>query len=443
MLKNFFKYSVFLALFIIFITSILFGAVVKYHYDGGLKYKYLQKTVVFLSSVPVNFLIMIKNKSFDLDKPPILTKHKEKKRFERFIEKKRNALLVIPRFDHSLNKSIVEIIDLDNFEVIHSYRHNINEMHKRVKNTKMFNRIEIDHSSQRFEYMHPLILSDGSLISQYGPAYSIDFCSNLKWINDKIWFHHSTMMDHESNIWIGGQEKINSKYVEYNKTKDLDDNLIVKISKDGQTLYKKSIIEMLIENELIDKNILSHGKDPLHLNDIEPVLSDSKYWKKGDVFLSIRNQSAIIHYRPETNKIINYLVNGPFARQHDIDIISDKEISIFNNNNFFINDKYSEILIYNFENKKYKKKFNYELKKENFQTESNGLSEILKDGSLLVEETLHGRIILFDNEGKKEWEFINKDKNGNIGRVTWSRIIENELLIEKFRSLVKDKKCSN
>ena len=61
----------------------------------------------------------------------------------------------------------------------------------------------------------------------------------------------------------------------------------------------------------------------------------------------------------------------------------------------------------------------------------------------MVEEQDHGRIILFNNKGEKEWEFVNKDKNGNIGFVSWSRIIEDELFIEQFKSLVENKKCTN
>ena len=160
--------------------------------------------------------------------------------------------------------------------------------------------------------------------------------------------------------------------------------------------------------------------------------------KKGDLFLSIRNLSAIIHYRPKTNKVINYIV-GPFIQQHDVDIISDKEISIFNNNNSFINNQYSEVLIYNFETRVFKKIFDNELKKENFKTSTQGLSHILNDGSLMVEEQNHGRIILFNNKGQKEWEFVNKDTNGNIGFISCSRIIEDKLFIEKFKSLVENK----
>ena len=48
----------------------------------------------------------------------------------------------------------------------------------------------------------------------------------------------------------------------------------------------------------------------------------------------------------------------------------------------------------------------------------------------MVEEQNHGRIILFNCIGKKEWEFENKDKDGKIGHINWSRVIEDELFIE-------------
>ena len=160
------------------------------------------------------------------------------------------------------------------------------------------------------------------------------------------------------------------------------------------------------------------------------------------MFISIRHQSAIIHYRPSTNKVINY-ITGPFAQNHDVDIISDREISIFNNNTFLVDNEYSEVVIYNFETKRFRKLFNDQLQKENFQTTSGGLSQILKDGSLIVDESDYGRIILFNNQGEKEWEFVNKDKNGDIGFISWSRIIEDEIFIKKFKSLVESKKCTN
>ena len=61
----------------------------------------------------------------------------------------------------------------------------------------------------------------------------------------------------------------------------------------------------------------------------------------------------------------------------------------------------------------------------------------------MVEENNHGRLILFNNQGEKEWEFVNKDKNGDIGRIQWSRIIEDDIFINKFKILLENKKCIN
>ena len=100
-------------------------------------------------------------------------------------------------------------------------------------------------------------------------------------------------------------------------------------------------------------------------------------------------------------------------------------------------------MIYNFETKKFKKLLNDQLKKENFKAHANGLSQILEDKSLLVEESVHGRIILFNKEGEKEWEYINKDKNGDISLFSFSSVVEDESFIENFKSQVKKKKCLN
>ena len=439
--KKIFRYSVFLSLFLFFIGIMGFGAILKYHYEGGKKFQFLQKSVITISSVPFNIKQMIVKKDFKIDKPPILFKHKNKKRFESYIPNTRNALLVLPRYDHNISRSVVDIIDLNNFETIHSYKHDIDAMNNQVKNLLEYPKLKINDASYRFEYRHPLLLSDGSLISdsEYSVEFKIDFCSKLLWINDEERFHHSKMLDHEGNIWLGGQMNPKSKYVKEFPTKTSDDS-IIKMNTDGVILYNKSVSEILIENKIFDLNHSENNLDPIHLNDIEPAFNNTKYWLQGDLFISIRGQSAIIHYRPNTNKVINYL-SGPFSQQHDVDIISEKEISIFNNNNFLIDNDYSEVLIYNFETKEFRKLFNEQLQKENIKTISQGLSHIFKDGALMIEEQNHGRIILFNKKGKKEWEFVNKDENDDIGFVSWSRVIEDEIFIEKFKSLIKNNKC--
>ena len=455
-LEENFNYPVFVILYLSIIGMMGFGAIIKYHYDGGKKFLLLRKSVILFSEVPMNINNMLKYKTIDLNRlnnKKDLLKHIDKKRFEQFLENKRNALLVLPRHDYSMGRAVIDIVDLNNFKIIHTYKHDIKEMRNEAFKTSEFSLSKMNNYSERFRYRHPLLFEDGSIIthSDSSIALKIDFCSNLEWINNNKLFHHSQMLDHEGNIWVGNHMTPKSKYVNKYSIKNYLDDSIIKMNTKGKVLFNKSVTEILIENNIFPNNFALAAAmnttpekeiDPIHLNDIEPAFTDTKYWKKGDVFLSLRHQSAIIHYRPSTNKVINY-ITGPFANQHDIDIISDKEISIFNNNNFYVNNDYSEVVIYNFETKKFKTLFNDQLQKNNFKTFTEGLSHIFKDGALMVEEQNHGRIILFNNKGEKEWEFINKDKNGDIGDISWSRIIEDELFIKKFKSLVKNKTCLN
>jgi len=457
-IKKIFTHSFILIIFLLFIGCMGFGSIVKYHYDNGEKFQFLQKYVMLIASVPLEVRLMIKHKSLNpykvINKPPKLIKNIKKKRFEIFKPKPkpRKALLVLPRYDHSLGRAVVDIIDLKDFSVIHTFQHDNSELNNQVTNIKEFSRLKIDGSSDRFIYRNPLLLADGSLIptlSHNAPLFKIDFCSNLIWMNDEEIFHHSLMLDHKNTIWAVGQMNPKSKYVEkyyvpkYNNQDFVDDS-IINISNDGKILFKKSVTEILIENNIFtDMNTFTKtGTDPIHLNDIEPALYDSKYWKKGDLFLSSRHQSAIIHYRPEINKVINYLT-GPFSQQHDVDIISDEEISIFDNNNSLFDNKYSKVVIYNFKTRKFRNIFYNELKENNFKTITQGVSHIFGDGSLMVDEQNHGRIILFNNKGEKEWEYVNKDKNGDIGLIGWSRVIENDVFINNFRILTANLKCQN
>ena len=431
------------------IILILFGGVLRNELNKQPKVRpypeVIKKLAIFISEIPKNLYFIYKQGN----KPEVLIEDSQKKSgFNRYLNTERDLLIVLPKYNNDIGRSEVEIIDLKNFEIIHKYNHNINEMYELYDDTKPeIKRSIIDDSPIRFEYRHPIIFEDGSLIadSDYSPIFKIDICSNLEWLNQKNIFHHSKMIDHEGNIWVPARIYPYSKLIanNYKDFGDFEDDAIAKIDIDGNILYIKSVSEILLENKIIgDRIFFNIFSDPIHLNDIEPALSDSDYWKKGDIFLSIRHQSSILHYRPSTNEVINY-IQGPFFMQHDVDIISDKEISIFNNNNSPYESQTSEILIYNFETKKFSKKFNNQLVKEKFKTHSQGISEILKDGSLLVEEQNKGRLIFFDKNGDKEWEYINKDKNNDVYFLSWARVIENKTMIDKLRKKYKEEKCLN
>ena len=62
---------------------------------------------------------------------------------------------------------------------------------------------------------------------------------------------------------------------------------------------------------------------------------------------------------------------------------------------------------------------------------------------MLVEEQNYGRLIFFNKDGEKEWEFVNKDDKGNIYVLSWSRIIEDKNLISKLKEKIKNTTCLN
>ena len=122
------------------------------------------------------------------------------------------------------------------------------------------------------------------------------------------------------------------------------------------------IIWLMEELELeYEVNVMPFSKEGLksdehrarHALGRVPVLEDGPYWKKGDLFLSLRNLSMVLLYRPSTNKIIWNKI-GLAVSQHDIDILNDYTISIFSNNTPNVKPKhgysgvYSDVLVYNF-----------------------------------------------------------------------------------------------
>ena len=105
--------------------------------------------------------------------------------------------------------------------------------------------------------------------------------------------------------------------------------------------------------------------------------------------------------------------------------------------------KFSELLVYNFETKKFKKILSNQLETKNFKTETEGLADFLKDGSIMVEETNGGRILFYNEKGNLEWEFINVANDGKIYPISWARLISNDNLVKNIKNSIVNRKCSN
>ena len=456
MLKKFFTYPVFVVLFFSFIGMMGFSAIVKYNFEGGEKYQFLQKPVMLIAEVPLTLRKIIKNKSIsgDVVVPMNDIIYENIKIFDKKLvtTPPPENLILISRHDGDLGRSIVEIRDLNTFEVLHSYLPDIEKIYEKIDLSKdEFKNLKRDKGVNRFFMWHPSITNMGELIFQSSsPLVKIDFNSNVVWVNDEDTFHHSTNLDDEENIYVPSQyrpySKLVSNYVGLNNRTekyDFADDVINILDKNGKILFSKSVTEILIENGHLNRifSQQSHKTDPIHLNDIQPVLKDTKYFKKGDVFLSLRNLSMVILYRPSTNKIIK-IIEGEFYNQHDVDIIDDKRISIFNNNVFlnYKNErivKNNEIIIYDFETNSFSKKFEKTFIEHKINTASHGLVDFLQDGSAIVEDKNNGRIFYLSSEGEVVWIFNNLNSKKQVYDLWWARVIDLKKS-KKIRKLIKN-----
>ena len=453
MFKKIEIWLLYLVLVVFFIILILFGGILRHHYLGGEKFKLIQSVSVFIAEIPYNFkrIILLADDPgrYFLDESNRL---KNEPKSKIFTSSKQEGILLLSRYDDDIKKFVVEVVDLENFQVIHRYVPNSKELIKSVNYKKKdeFKDIHKQISKERLFVWHPYLEQNGELIfNSSSPLFKIDFCSNLIWTMDNNYYHHSIEIDHENNFWV--PSVLNPSLIKDENYKDyMGDDGVTKISSDGKLLFEKSVVQILIDNgyKHLLFSQLKYDEDVIHLNDIQPVLADGPYWKKGDIFLSLRSISTVFLYRPSTNKIIKMLRSPHFSYQHDVDIINNKTIYIFNNNLFNTRNGQkiftkSEIISYDFELDKYTKMYDQTFENHNIKTAFGGLYQRLENGSFMVEEQEHGRLLFFNKDEKLIWQFVNKSVDNKVYVMRWSRIVEDKKTIRNFKKLIREKKCTN
>ncbi len=336
---------------------------------------------------------------------------------------------------------VIQLMNLKNDSVIHKWYLKENNFHRTYQ-------ILFSHCRP----LSSILIKDRSVITMFSwtnNLYKLDKESNIVWHNTEKLFHHAMNLADDGNIWVCSA---GSSYVQMpqNDVIKYNDDCITKIDiNSGKILYNKSVTEILIENgypNLVigitnSYNDRTTDDDPVHLNDIEPVLYDGKYWKKGDLFLSLRNRSLVLLYRPATNKILR-LIQGPFISQHDIDILSENQISIFSNNSSFmgfnissgndtINSKKtlelntSEVLVYNFVDSSYHSYLKKQFELEKIYSFSEGIHSIISNGDIFIESSNCGKIYLLNEHGTILRGYANPVEKGHTQLANWTRIYEN------------------
>lgn len=376
--------------------------------------------------------------------------------FEGFQGKSNTAeiYLLQSRYDGDRKESVVELVDLRNFQIIHHWNPDLDSINKMMVETPTIDQQFLDEQMVNFaDYRamiwHPMLLENGSLLYGNRSLQKISKCGDLIWQNFDDVVHHSIEKDVDGNFWVPVQMSPltgNAKVFGRNY-QDFTEDAVRQISSTGKTIFTKSLLEIFQENDL-DLMLTGRGhfnKDPFHLNDIQPALETTENWLQGDLFLSIRDQSMIMHYRPSTNEVIN-IIEGSFVHQHDVDLLSGGRISIFDNNArvSFTNDllpEISKVKIYNLETKKFSSYLDNALADDNVQTTIHGRSQILPNGDLLVEQTQSGRLLYYNSLGSLQWQHVNRASDGRVYPIRWSRILYKTDDLDNVASLLAAERC--
>ncbi len=444
--------------------ALSFGVLVRQELEGKTKsgivdISFITKPALSLARIPEQFLIsLLKTNPLRIDYPWQEDRYFYKQDGFNGKPNLNESYLLLSRYDGDLEEGIVELVDLTNFQVLHTWNPDIDGLNKLIEKVDEFKFITRDFNNFRTLLTHPKLTKDGGLLFISSPLRKIDSCSNLIFQNQHDFFHHSLETDIDGNIWVPSKMYPQSlpvvKVGRNNPVEPLAyfDDGIVKLSPDGEILFEKSVSQILIDNGLeyllFARGDIRFTQDPIHLNDIQPVDFDGDYWKKGDVFLSMRHLSMVLLYRPSTNKII-WKGTGPFFHQHDVDILNEHKISIFNNNaKDFVSggvvDGHNEVIVYDFKKNQYSSYLKDHLIKNDVRTITGGRSQILPNGDLFTEETDFGRTLYFNSDGSLRWGHVNRADNGNVYDVNWSRILYLDQDIKIVKDFLKSRsKCNN
>ena len=295
-----------------------------------------------------------------------------------------------------------------------------------------------------FRGQHPIIMKNGDLISNssQGPLVRINKNSELVWLVDRQ-THHSISLDHNGNIVV---PVVSQSPPDKNIKPTREDGYIVVDSNTGKVIFEENLRDILEINSYFGLlyGIGTPEQDLIHLNDVETILENDNFVKKGDLVFSLRNLSTVFFYRPSSKKIL-WLKNGPWLKQHDVDYIGDGNFTIFDNG--VVDDtNFSEIKEnqpahrYKINNNSIK---NYNMKndiiteifslteKNGIFTPTQGLHRILRNKDVFIEESDTAIIHRVSKDQKLIWSYVHSISKEFIGSQHWSRYYyEDELNLD-------------
>lgn len=336
--------------------------------------------------------------------------------------------LLLSRYDGDAGQSVVELVDLNRQTILHRWAPDFDAIRRQFKVDAALPDSNWADPAERVRLIHPLPTPDGGLIYQNdSPLVKIDACAKPVWVVNGI-YHHSAERAPDGSLWVpfyhvpSQLPLVDSQFQE---------DEIVHLSAEGEVLSRTSVVKLLQDNgygHLVFGNA-EYVNDATHLNDIQPVPGDGPYWKAGDVFLSLRNISTVLLYRPSENRVV-WLKQWPWVNQHDVDVLDDHRISIFDNRKFNFRDHRSKVVpfndvkIYDFATDTVSSPWQEAMAKLELRTVDMGRQEVIDADTVFVEESNFGRLVQLHRDAGVDWQYLNRSGDGTAYLLNWTRLLD-------------------
>ena len=280
-----------------------------------------------------------------------------------------------------------------------------------------------------------LLMSNGDLVLNFDGLgmLRVNECGQVVW-RLPCRTHHSISLDDHGNLWVPGLVQRHEKVAGLpNYEPPFADYTIVQVSPDGQILSERSVLDLLVRNDLTgllhmasikDRSTVVSG-DTLHLNDVEifPSSLAPGVFESGDVMISLRNINTILVFDSHTWRV-KFMTVGHTLRQHDPDFVDGNTISVFDDNNLADWSKgtpdpaghYSRIITISAKDGSIAVQYQG-TRDRPFFTDVLGDHQLLANGNVLIAESVPGHVFEVDSRGRTVWEYFNIVRPGIVGLV--------------------------
>lgn len=350
-----------------------------------------------------------------------------------------SGMLIVP---HTLisGDDCIKLVDLANGRATNIYQEVNLRTHKTTQLDIGSNKYIQPELLNSHRIQHPNIVDQRRVVymNQYNCLVMADLVENQILWEIKGAFHHSIEVDHEGFLWVCASGKPGQVWGNTggtgNRNFEYEDNYVVKIDKNGVIQGCKSVTAILCKNRLeylldgVSNRYLNH--DPVHLNQVTPVLETRRGLKSGEIILSLRNLSTLLIVNFDSEEV-KWTSTGPWMNQHCVQILDNGLLSVLDNHAAPDNrwgpwlDESWESCVYLVDvNENTKTRMDMRFgNNQRLRIAAEGRAYVFKSGEMIVEDSMDGTLIFYDsNKNVSIWS--NSHSYGKNGILSWCRPVE-------------------